>query len=89
MMATGTARLAAATDALVLPGGRELRRYRPVTVLEAPLDPRDHSGWQSLHQAIADRYSKRILADPAVLEDPRRGGAWEDGATADAWLLPR
>jgi lauroyl/myristoyl acyltransferase len=89
MLASGSARLASATDALVVPGERRMHRGLPVQEFFPALDPRDHAGWQGLHQALADLYSARVRTDPAWLEDPRRGGAWEDGATADGWRLPQ
>lgn len=88
MLAAGTARLAAATGALVVPAARVMRRYRPMTTFGPAIDPRAHADWKALHQALADHFSERILWSPEWLEDPRRGGAWEDGATADAWVLP-
>ena len=86
MLASGTARMAAASDALVVPAARRLLRYRPHSFFAPALDSRDHQDWRSLHDALAAVHSRSILERPATLEDPRRGGAWGPGATADAWL---
>ena len=87
-LASGTARLATATDALIVPVHRELRRLRPRTVFGPPLDPRDHASVEDLHCALAARHERWILKCPAALEDPRRPGAWGAHATADGWGVP-
>lgn len=77
------------------PGGRDgsagrprdasLAEATPETIVAPPLDPRDHSGWQDLHGAIAAVHERWIAAAPAALEDPRRQGAWGATATAESW----
>lgn len=88
MLASGTARMAAAGDALVVPAARRLRRYRPSSHFAPALDSRDHDDWTSLHDSLAAAHSRAILEHPGSLEDPRRVGVWGPGATADAWVLP-
>ncbi|HMS62805.1 MAG TPA: hypothetical protein PKD63_11040 [Solirubrobacteraceae bacterium] len=85
LMATGTARLAHRTGALVVPTRRSLRRWRPRTVFAPALDPRAHDDWEGLHRALAAVHEEWILEDPAALEDPRRTGAWGAGAVAEGW----
>jgi lauroyl/myristoyl acyltransferase len=75
-LASGTARLAAETGALVLPVWRARVRWRPFTVAAAPLDPRAHRGWRELQDALAAVHSRWILARPAALENPCRPGWW-------------
>ncbi len=88
MLASGTARMAVAGDALVVPATRRLHRYRPRTHFAAALDPRDHADWTAFHDALAATHSRSILEHPGALEDPRRAGVWGPGATADAWRMP-
>lgn len=84
-LVSGSARLAIETGALVVPAMRRWRRLLPETIVAPPLDPRDHSGWQDLHGAIAAVHERWIAAAPAALEDPRRQGAWGATATAESW----
>lgn len=84
-MATGTARLAHRTGALIVPVYRSLRRWRPVSRFAEPLDPASHDGWEPLHRALAAVHERWIAADPAALEDPRRPGCWGAEATAAGW----
>ncbi len=88
MLTMGTARLAAQTGALVLPIRNRRERARIWADIAAPLDPRDFATEGELHQALASLHSRWILEQPATLEDPRRRGAWEAGATAEAWSRP-
>lgn len=85
MLATGTARLAHRTGALIVPTRRFVRRARTRTRFAPAIDPAAHGGWESLHRALADVHEAWILDDPAALEDPRRTGAWGMGATAAGW----
>jgi lauroyl/myristoyl acyltransferase len=87
-LATGTARLAVSTDALVLPLRARRAGHRVWVDVSAPLDPRHFAGAEQLHDALAAMYERWILETPFALEDPRRPGAWEQGATAEAWLRP-
>jgi hypothetical protein len=84
-MASGTARLAAETGALVVPTVRRWRGLLPDTVFHAPIDPGDHAGWQPLHAALAAWHGDQIARRRAALEDPRRPGAWGERATGAAW----
>jgi lauroyl/myristoyl acyltransferase len=84
-LATGTARLAAATDALVVPMRARRDGHRVWTDIEEPLDSRDFASAEDLHDALAATHERLILEMPFALEDPRRPGAWEEGATASAW----
>jgi len=88
MLATGSARLADAADALVVPV-RARRRAHLVSIdVEAPLDPRDFADWQELQGALAAVHERLILELPATMEDPNRDGAWERGASARGWIKP-
>ncbi len=84
-LASGTARLAAVTGALIVPVARHFRRLRPGAVFGPPIDPRDHHGWRSIQDALAACHGHSILGRPAALEDPRRPGAWGTAATAAGW----
>jgi lauroyl/myristoyl acyltransferase len=88
VMTTGTARLAFAADALVLPMRNRREGHRVWADVEEPLDPREFSDADALHDALAVVHERWILEAPAALEDPRRDGAWEEGASPAAWLLP-
>ena len=69
-LATGTARLAVETGALVVPVWRARDRWRPYTVAAPALDPRDHAGWRELQDALAAVHTRWIRARPAALENP-------------------
>jgi lauroyl/myristoyl acyltransferase len=88
MLTAGTARLAVQADALVLPMRSRRVAHRVWVDIEAPLDPRDFADDQALHETLAAVHERWILESPASLEDPRREGAWEAGATAAAWIRP-
>lgn len=88
-LADGTARLAMDTGALVLPMRSRRVGGRVWVDVEDPLDPTDFPGPAELHAELARIHSQLILEKAECLEDPRRAGAWEDGATADAWIAPR
>lgn len=88
MLATGTARLAVATDALVLPVRARREGHRVWTDAQPPLDPRDFSGHEQLQDALAGAHERWILERPSALEDPNRRGAWEGGASAREWARP-
>jgi lauroyl/myristoyl acyltransferase len=89
MLADGTARLAIDADAVVLPARSRRVGHRSYTDFAAPLDARDFDGADQLHERLAAIHSGLILEVAETLEDPRRDGAWETGATAEAWISPR
>jgi hypothetical protein len=88
MLASGTARVAEATGALVIPAMRRFQQLELCTVFGAALDPAMHLGWRGLHDAVAAQHERWILESPAALEDPRRAGAWEGAATGESWGPP-
>jgi lauroyl/myristoyl acyltransferase len=75
-LASGTARLAFETGALVVPVWRARDRWRVLTTAAPAVDPADHASWQELHTALAAIHTRWILARPAALEDPCRWGWW-------------
>lgn len=85
MMASGTAKLARQTDAVVLPLGCSRRGLRLATEFGRPIDSRQHTGLQSLQWALAQVHEEWILDRPETLEDPARPGAWEQGARPSGW----
>jgi lauroyl/myristoyl acyltransferase len=87
-LASGTARLATSAGALVLPVRARRVGGRVCVDILAPLDPGAFAEPGQLHDALATIHSKLILEFPETLEDPRRPGAWEEGATAEAWIAP-
>jgi lauroyl/myristoyl acyltransferase len=87
-LSSGTARLALASGALVLPVRTRRAGARLWIDVGAPLDPTDFADVEQLHGALADIHSELVLESPETLEDPRRAGAWEGGATAEAWVAP-
>ena len=88
MLTTGTARLALESEALVLPLRNRRVGERVWADVADPLDPRQFSGYEALHDALAALHSQWILEFPAMLEDPRRAGAWESAATPTRWTRP-
>jgi lauroyl/myristoyl acyltransferase len=85
MLATGSARLACAADALILPVRIRRSGHRAQVDVREPLDPRDLAAAQELHSALAAVHEGLILELPHTLENPRREGAWEQGATPQGW----
>ncbi len=88
MLASGTARLAVETGALVLPMRARRDGHRVWVDTQAPLDPDNFTGSEELHHSLAAIHERWILELPASLEDPNRAGAWEQSATAEAWRRP-
>ncbi len=84
-MASGTARLAHHTGALVVPMRRTVRRWRARATFGPAIDPRDHDDWTTVHEDLAVVHERWILEDPAALEDPRRPGCWGPAATSAGW----
>jgi hypothetical protein len=85
MLASGSARLAWMTGALLVP--MHLRRSGHGGVLRfgAPLDATAHESHESLHRALASIHERAILEDPSGLEDPNRPGGWEHRALPSGW----
>ena len=86
-LAEGSAQLAVRADALVLPVRARRAGHEVWVEAEASIDPRELGGVDGLHDALATLHERWILEDPAAMEDPRNTG-WEDGATAEAWVMP-
>jgi benzoate-CoA ligase len=86
-LAEGSAQLAVRADALVLPVRARRVGHEVWVDAEASIDPRELDGVDGLHAALAALHERWILEDPAAMEDPRNTG-WEDGATAEAWVIP-
>jgi lauroyl/myristoyl acyltransferase len=88
MLASGSARLAEQTDALILPMHLYRKAHRISARIGPALDPREHSSHEELQDALARVHERAILLAPATLEDPGRAGAWEQGAGALEWAQP-
>jgi hypothetical protein len=88
MLADGSARLAFAADALVLPLRSRREGHRVWIDVEEPLDPQAFDGADALHDRLAEVHARWVLQAPWALESPRRPGAWEEAATPAAWTLP-
>jgi lauroyl/myristoyl acyltransferase len=88
MLADGSARLAIASDALVLPVRARRAGRRVWLDVAAPLDPRELADVEDLHEALASLHERWILEFPAAMDDPR-GIGWEEGASAHAWVPPK
>jgi lauroyl/myristoyl acyltransferase len=89
MLSSGSARLALATDALILPVTIRREGVGCRTEVCAPLDPRSHPDLEELQHALAGVHESLILEQPQALEDPNRPGAWEGLASAAEWANPR
>jgi len=87
MLAEGTAQLAMATDSLVVPLRARRVEHDVWVDAEMPLDPREFTGVDELHKALAAQHERWILENPAAMESPRSIG-WGDAATAEAWNQP-
>ena len=81
---SGTARLAASTDAVVVPVVPLPRGHKWYVHVGAPLDPRDFPSWEDLLQAVATAVEELVLRAPEYLEDPLRDGGWAV-ADRDGW----
>jgi lauroyl/myristoyl acyltransferase len=76
MLAGSTARIAAASDAVILPvRARRHGRHAWADVGQA-LDARDFEGAEDLHDALAAAHERWMLELPATVEDPTRPGSW-------------
>jgi lauroyl/myristoyl acyltransferase len=87
MLADGTARLAKQTGALVLALRTRSNGHRVSLDVAAPIDPREFTGAEDLHGALADRHERWILEAPAAMSDPRTFG-WGDYAAPAGWARP-
>jgi len=88
MLATGSARLALESDAIVLPI-RVVREGIDFSVeIGEEIDPRGFSSMEDLHDTFAVVQERWVLESPETFEDPRRPGAWEAQATARRWDRP-
>ncbi len=87
MLADGSAQLAHRTDALILPLRARRRGHRVFVDVGAPLDPREFTGVDQLHDTLAAFHQRWILENPAAMAVPATIG-WGDGATAQAWVRP-
>jgi len=87
-LADGTARLAFATNALVLPMRARRVSYRGRLDVGAPLDPEDFAGVDQLHDRLAALHEAWILEYPESMRDPRSFG-WGEWATAESWIRPK
>ena len=81
-MDDGTARIAARTDAVVLPSALMPVGRRWEIRIGEPLDPRKFASPDDLHLALAAVHERIVLRAPEHLEDPRR--LWAD-ASRDGW----
>jgi benzoate-CoA ligase family protein len=86
-LAEGNAQLAVRADALVLPVRTRRTGHRVWVDVGKPLDPREMTGVDELHNALAAVHERWILENPSAMEDPRRSG-WGEGASPDAWVAP-
>jgi lauroyl/myristoyl acyltransferase len=80
----GTARMAAATGAVIVPTLPMPRRGGWYVHVDDPVDPREHPSWESALQAVADVHTRLVLQAPEYLESPLRDGGWAE-ATAEGW----
>jgi lauroyl/myristoyl acyltransferase len=87
-LAPGTAKLARKGEALILPLRARRTGARVCVDILPALDARDFEDPEHLHDELARIHSELILEFAETLEDPRRAGAWEHGAKADAWISP-
>lgn len=89
MLANGTARLALSTGALVLPMRARRAGHRVWVDIAPAIDAREFTDIEPLHERLAAVHDRFTLELAETLEDPRRTGAWEQGATAQAWISAR
>jgi len=87
MLADGSARLAFEADALIVPLRARRAGHRVWVDIGTPLDPREFSGVEALHDALAVLHERWILEDPAAMADPNSFG-WDHGAGPHAWIRP-
>jgi hypothetical protein len=71
-LASGTARMAYESGAVVQPAARIRRRHRIWTELGPPLDARRFGGWEELHAAIAAAHDVWMRPYPWAHETPIR-----------------
>jgi|HigsolmetaAR201D_1030396.scaffolds.fasta_scaffold04403_5 lauroyl/myristoyl acyltransferase len=85
----GTARLAWMTGSPIVPVWLSRDGARHVGEFGEVLHPEDHGSLEELQEALAAAHERAVLEAPEMLENPRRPGAWEEGATADGWFRPQ
>jgi Bacterial lipid A biosynthesis acyltransferase len=85
MLADGIARLATQADAPILPLRSIRAGHRKRVEVAVPLDPREFTGVDDLHAALAAQHERWILERPAEMTDPRSFG-W--AATPTSWDRP-
>jgi lauroyl/myristoyl acyltransferase len=88
MLASGSARLAMQTNALVVPVRARRVGHRVRLDVDEPLDPGAFTSAEVLHEALAARHERWMFDLPATSEDPNRDGAWEQRATVEGWIRP-
>jgi hypothetical protein len=86
MLANGAARLAVQADARILPLRSIRAGHHKRVEVGAPLDPRELTGVDDLHDALAAQHERWILERPAEMTDPRSFG-W--AATPTGWDRPQ
>lgn len=80
-LASGTARLAFETGAVVVPVTRLRQGWRTLSIGHPALDPSDHETVDLLHDSLARTHSRLIAERPSDLEDPHRAGWWGRAVT--------
>jgi hypothetical protein len=76
MLAGSTARIAADSDALIVPVRPRRDGFSAWVDVGEALDPRQHAGMEELHDALASAHERWMLELPETLEDPTRPGGW-------------
>ena len=87
MLADGTARLAAETDALIVPLRARRVGSPRVGAGGAGAGPTRARGRRGAARALAAHHERWILEEPAMMTDPNSFG-WEGGAGPQGWSRP-
>jgi lauroyl/myristoyl acyltransferase len=87
MLADGSSRLAFEADSLIVPLRARRAGHRVWVDVGTPLDPREFSGAEALHGALAAHHEHWILDNPAAMADPNSFG-WDHGAGPQTWIRP-
>lgn len=88
MLTDGAARLAFASGAMIAPICLRRAGHQVWVDAGTPLHADAFAGVDELHEALAAVHERWILDMPHALEDPRRPGSWESGATPTGWTMP-